>query len=61
MSYDIEALAKEAQVITEKLAKATPEQMLLQYCIPQDKVDETAYLAWILGVPYNRKNGWKGK
>ena len=53
MSYDIELLAKETQALSKLLAKASPEQTLLQFLIPQDKIDDTAYLSWILGVPYN--------
>jgi len=56
MSYDIELLAKEAQTLAEMISDATKEQMLLQIFIPQNKVDDTAYLSWILGVPYYPKS-----
>ena len=56
MSYDLELFTKEATVLVKDLLDASPEQMLIQYCIPQDKVDQTAYLSWILGVPYERKS-----
>ena len=56
MSYDIELLAKEAQVLSDMLVNATPEQTLLQMFIPQNKIDDMVYISWILGVPYHQKS-----
>lgn len=56
MSYDIELLAKETQLLSEMLVNATPEQTLLQIFIPQNKIDDMAYISWILGVPYHQKS-----
>ena len=56
VTYDIELLAKEAQSLSEMLIKASPEQTLFQFCIPQNKVDDVAYVSWILGFPAHPKS-----
>lgn len=56
VTYDIEALAKEAQVLSEMLVDASSEQTLLQFFVPQNIVDDVAYVAWILGFPAHPKS-----
>jgi len=56
VTYDIEALAKEAQVLSEMLVNASEEQTLLQFFIPHNIADDVAYLAWLLGFPAHRKS-----
>jgi hypothetical protein len=56
VTYDIEALAKETQALSEILVNASPEQTLLQFFIPQNKIDDVAYLAWLLGFPAHKKS-----
>lgn len=56
ISYDIELLAQETQALSEMLVNASEEQTLLQFCIPQSKVDDLAYVAWIIGFPAHPKS-----
>lgn len=56
VTYDIELLAKETQALSEMLIKASPEQTLFQFFIPQSKVDDVAYVSWILGFPAHPKS-----
>jgi hypothetical protein len=55
LTYDREALAQEVKELVAMLVKGSPEQTLLQFFIPQNKVDDMAYLAWTLGVPAHKK------
>lgn len=56
LKYDVDVLAKEINELTEMLAKASEEQTLLQIFVPIEKVDDIAYLAWILGFPAHPKS-----
>lgn len=56
ITYNIETLAKEAQELSKMLVDASPEQTLMQFCIPQNKIDDVAYVAWILGFPAHAKS-----
>lgn len=56
ITYDIEQLAKETQILSEMLVNASEEQTLLQFCVPQNKADDLAYVAWIIGFPAHPKS-----
>lgn len=56
VTYDIELLAKETQSLSDMLIKASPEQTLFQFMIPKNKVDDVAYVSWILGFPAHPKS-----
>lgn len=55
LSYDLDTLTKEANELAEMLNQ-TDEQTLLQIFVPQEKVDEIAYLSWVLGFPAHPKS-----
>ncbi|HSC25098.1 MAG TPA: hypothetical protein VLB80_02675 [Candidatus Babeliales bacterium] len=56
VTYNFDELIKETGELSDMLSHASSEQTLLQFCIPQDKVDDVAYLAWILGFPAHPKS-----
>jgi hypothetical protein len=62
VTYDIEALAKEAGALSEMLINSADNssqkgvQTLFQFFVPQDKVDDVAYIAWVLGFPAHAKS-----
>jgi len=56
VTYDIELLAKETKSLAAMLYNGSPEQTLYQFFVPQNKVDEVAYVAWVLGFPAHPKS-----
>lgn len=56
VTYDIEALAKETEALSDMLIKASEEQALFQFFVPQKIVDDVAYLSWVLGFPAHPKS-----
>jgi hypothetical protein len=56
LKYDLDILVKELEVLTAMLIDSSPEQTLLQIFIPQEKADDVAYLAWIIGFPAHPKS-----
>lgn len=62
LTYDIEALAKEAGALCEMLINSANNstqkgvQTLFQFFIPKTKVDDVAYIAWVLGFPAHPKS-----
>jgi len=56
LKYDLDSLVEGITELTEMLAKASPEQTILQIFIPQEQVDDVAYLAWIIGFPAHAKS-----
>jgi len=56
LSYSYKQLAKDLEPLIKMLSDASPEQTFLQIFIPQNKIDDVAYLAWILGFPAHPKS-----
>lgn len=56
VTYDIELLAKETKELADMLINGSPEQTLYQFFVPQNKVDDVAYVAWVLGFPAHPKS-----
>lgn len=56
LSYDAKQLESEANELGKMLVDATSEQIYYQIFIPKEKVDDIAWLAWVIGFPAHPKS-----